>query len=355
MPSLGADMDAGTITQWLVKPGDHVHRGDIVAVVDTDKADVDVEIFEDGVIDRILVPEGREGAGRHAIGRAWLPRPPPLRSSRPGRYQSPSPPRPPNRSRSPNRFPHPARNRRPFPSPHRSHSGDLRLNVDEHSRRSCDASPGTSTSISTPSQGSGPDGAITRADIEAAATAGAPVEAPGPRVSRAAEPIERAAPSTHERELAMRDAIARLMARSKREIPHYYLGTDIDFSRARNWLDEANAERPVAERLLPAVLLIKAVALATSDIPGLNGFFVDDRYQAGDAVHVGVAISLRGGGLIAPAIHDADQKSLDRADGAICATSSHAPARDGCAAPRCRDRRSRSPTSASKACGRCTE
>ena len=61
----------------------------------------------------------------------------------------------------------------------------------------------------------------------------------------------------------MRDAIARLMARSKREIPHYYLGTEIDFSRARNWLDEANAERPVADRLLPAVLLIKAVALAT--------------------------------------------------------------------------------------------
>jgi pyruvate dehydrogenase E2 component (dihydrolipoamide acetyltransferase) len=60
MPSLGADMEAGTITQWLVKPGDRVRRGDIVAVVDTDKADVDVEIFEDGVIDRILVPEGEK-------------------------------------------------------------------------------------------------------------------------------------------------------------------------------------------------------------------------------------------------------------------------------------------------------
>ena len=91
--------------------------------------------------------------------------------------------------------------------------------------------------------------------------------------------------------LAMRDAIARLMARSKREIPHYYLGTDVDFSRAREWLDQANAERPVTDRLLPAVLLVKAVALATRKVPGMNGFWLD-RYQASDAVNVGVAISL---------------------------------------------------------------
>ena len=62
MPSLGADMDTGTITQWLVHPGDTVHRGDIVAVVDTEKADVEVEIFEDGVVEELLVPEGAEVA-----------------------------------------------------------------------------------------------------------------------------------------------------------------------------------------------------------------------------------------------------------------------------------------------------
>ena len=312
MPSLGADMDAGTITQWLVKPGDRVHRGDIVAVVDTDKADVDVEIFDDGVIDRILVPEGEKVPVGTPLA-ALTPAPAAvLRGSRPGRYPSPSPPRPPNPSRSPNRFRHPARNHRRFPNPHRSHRGEPRINVEEHSLRSCGASPGTSTSTSTPSRAAAPT-----------------AQSPGPtsklpqRQARRSKPQVRKclrrpnqssapAPSTHERELAIRDAIARLMARSKREIPHYYLGTDIDFSRARNWLDEANAERPVADRLIPAVLLIKAVALATQDISGLNGFFVDDRYQAGDAVHVGVAISLRGGGLIAPAIHDTDQKNLDR-------------------------------------------
>ena len=101
------------------------------------------------------------------------------------------------------------------------------------------------------------------------------------------------------------------MARSKREIPHYYLGADVDFSRSRAWLDETNAERAVGERLLPAALQLKAVALASRESPEFNGFWVDDRFVGSDHVHVGVAISLRGGGLIAPALHDADAKSLD--------------------------------------------
>ena len=311
MPSLGADMDAGTITQWLVKPGDRVHRGDIVAVVDTDKADVDVEIFEDGVIDQILVPEGQKvpvGTPLAAVAPASaataeqpprpLPEPEPAPAPEPVPIPEPVPPP------SPEPPPVPE----PPPIPQRRAAPD----VDGRSRRSSGASPGTSASTSTPSPAAAP-----------AARSPGPTSKPPRRqarrskprsaVSRAAEPIERAAPSTHERELAMRDAIARLMARSKREIPHYYLGTDIDFSRARNWLDQANAGTTGRRTgSFPAVVLIKAVALATHDIAGMNGFFVDDRYQAGDAVHVGVAVSLRGGGLIAPAIHDADQKSLDR-------------------------------------------
>jgi pyruvate dehydrogenase E2 component (dihydrolipoamide acetyltransferase) len=310
MPSLGADMDAGTITQWLVKPGDHVHRGDIVAVVDTDKADVDVEIFEDGVIDRILVPEGEKVPVGTPLAALTPPAPtaeqptPPVPEPEPAPAPEPVPiPEPvplPSPEPPPVPEPPPIPQGRPAPQPARTLSPVLRRLA-----RHLDVDLDTVV-------GSGTHGVITRADIEAAASAGAPVEAPAPQGSRAAEPVERAAPSAQERDLAMRDAIARLMARSKREIPHYYLGTVIDFSRARNWLDQANAERPVADRLVPAVLLIKAVALATHDVAGMNGFFVDDRYQAGDAVNVGVAISLRGGGLIAPAIHDTDHKSLDQ-------------------------------------------
>jgi pyruvate dehydrogenase E2 component (dihydrolipoamide acetyltransferase) len=108
----------------------------------------------------------------------------------------------------------------------------------------------------------------------------------------------------------MRAAIARSMARSKREIPHYYLATDVDFSTARAFLDARNAERPVAERLLPAALLLKATARAVRDAPEFNGHWVDG-LRPSTAVHLGVAISLRDGGLVAPAIHDADERSLD--------------------------------------------
>jgi pyruvate dehydrogenase E2 component (dihydrolipoamide acetyltransferase) len=101
------------------------------------------------------------------------------------------------------------------------------------------------------------------------------------------------------------------MARAKREIPHFYLGTTIDLQRATTWLAGQNARRAVTERLLPGVLLVKAVALALREVPELNGTWSDGRAIASAAVHVGVAISLRGGGLVAPALHDTERQSLD--------------------------------------------
>jgi pyruvate dehydrogenase E2 component (dihydrolipoamide acetyltransferase) len=114
-----------------------------------------------------------------------------------------------------------------------------------------------------------------------------------------------------ERAAAMRLAIGTLMARSKREIPHYYLQTQIDMSRALSWLAEENLARPVAGRLLPSVLFLSAVAGAVAATPAMNGFWIDDEFSPAAGVHLGVAISLRSGGLIAPALHDADGKSLD--------------------------------------------
>ena len=108
----------------------------------------------------------------------------------------------------------------------------------------------------------------------------------------------------------MRKAIAAAMGRSKREIPHYYLSHTVDLGAALAWLETFNAARPVPERLLPAVLLLKAAALALREVPQLNGAYVDSAFCPGDGIHVGWAISLRGGGLIAPAIRDADKQSL---------------------------------------------
>jgi pyruvate dehydrogenase E2 component (dihydrolipoyllysine-residue acetyltransferase) len=94
------------------------------------------------------------------------------------------------------------------------------------------------------------------------------------------------------------------MARSKREIPHYYIGNTVDMTRSLDWLHERNRELEVSERLVPAALLLKAAALAARKVPDLNGYWLDDQFCPADAVHLGLVISLRGGGLLTPAIHD---------------------------------------------------
>ncbi len=139
--------------------------------------------------------------------------------------------------------------------------------------------------------GSGPGGRIQRTDVEivAAARAGA-------------------AP---DRQARMRQAIAAAMVRSNREIPHFYVSQAVDMSRGLGWLAETNASRVVTDRLLYGVLLVKAVACALREVPELNGFWRDGQHVQSDRVHVGVAISLRGGGLVAPALHDTDTLGLD--------------------------------------------
>jgi pyruvate dehydrogenase E2 component (dihydrolipoamide acetyltransferase) len=148
-------------------------------------------------------------------------------------------------------------------------------------------------------QGTGPDGTITRADVERAAA----VAAPTAPAAAAAEP---------DRAARMRAAIAAAVTRSKREIPHFYLGTTIDLHRAQTWVTEQNATRPVAERLLVGVLFLKAVALALRDVPELNARWEGDRPVRSEAVHLGVAVFLHDGGLIAPALHAAEQQTLDQ-------------------------------------------
>jgi pyruvate dehydrogenase E2 component (dihydrolipoamide acetyltransferase) len=140
--------------------------------------------------------------------------------------------------------------------------------------------------------GTGPGGRITREDVEAAASA-MPAAVPEDRQTR------------------MRQAIAAAMLKSAREIPHFHLAREIDMSRALAWLTEANANRPIKDRLLYAVLLIKAVALALRQTPDLNGQWTDDGVLRKPDINVGMAISLRGGGLVAPALLNADQRELD--------------------------------------------
>jgi pyruvate dehydrogenase E2 component (dihydrolipoamide acetyltransferase) len=315
MPSMGADMVAGTIIEWLVKPGDRVKRGDIIAVVDTEKATIEVEVFMAGIVESILVPEGEKVPVGTALAlirdgeapaltrasakqivteqaRAEVTRPiiaAPIR--RPIEPVMPTA-RPP--SASLHREVAPAQAKRLRISP-----VAMRMALE------------TRVDLSKV-EGTGMGGAIGKADIERAVkslAAPAPVTVPLPPA--ATEAPRAIVKPTPDRKLAMRQAIAAAMARSKREIPHYYLGTSIDMSKAVTWLQAENLKRSVNERLLYAVMLLKAVALAARQIPEMNGFWVDNQFKPGEAIHVGVAISLRQGGLIAPAIHDLDQKDLD--------------------------------------------
>jgi pyruvate dehydrogenase E2 component (dihydrolipoamide acetyltransferase) len=295
MPTLGADMSAGTLVAWKKKEGDRVTRGEIVAEVETDKAAIDVEIFTTGVIEKILIQPGEKvpvGTPLALIREEGQPAPP----------SAVAPPAPP-REKTPPTAPTPVRPAKP-PEPSTVEPGRLRISP---SAKQLAAELGVDP-LSV--KGTGPGGAITREDIEIAA------QAMGYRRQALGEPPAEPAPSplpiapAAERQARMRQAIAAAMARSKREIPHYYLGTTIDMGRAMAWLADENLKRPVADRLLYGVLLIKAVALALREVPELNAVWREGQAVQSPSIHVGVAISLRGGGLVAPALHDTDRQSL---------------------------------------------
>lgn len=295
MPSLGADMDEGTLNEWLVKPGDKITRGQIVAVVETTKAAVEVECWHEGTVHELLVPIGETvqvgttlatllEAGETAPAAAAPAKETPVAApaaapaAEAPAPAAPAPPPPPPPAPAP--LP-PHRRRWISPAARRLASG---LGVD------IEAVTGT-----------GPQGAVTIVDVEHAAAVKAPE--PKPAVKPGATAADRAQ--------MMRRSIAAAMSRSKREIPHYYLSDDVVMDTALSWLAERNAQRSITERVLPAVLQLKAVALAAKRFKEFNGFWRDDGFEAVSDVHVGVAISLRAGGLVAPAIHNVDTKKLD--------------------------------------------
>jgi pyruvate dehydrogenase E2 component (dihydrolipoamide acetyltransferase) len=146
-------------------------------------------------------------------------------------------------------------------------------------------------------QGAGPGHSIVAADVLAAGRS--------PTAAEAAPPV----PPPPDR---MRRAIAAAMERSWREIPHYHVATRIDVSRPMAWLSEENLRRPVRDRLLPAVLLLRATALAAAQRPELNGWWIEGSFRAAERVDLGVAVSLRSGGLVVPVITGADRLDLDQ-------------------------------------------
>lgn len=303
MPALGADMDEGRLDEWRIAPGDTVTRGQIVAVVETTKAAVEIECWHDGVVDRLLVPVGETVAVGAPLAILLEPgeKPgaaPPAPSA--GGPASAPPATQPAAEPSSTETPPPLAATPAAPVGHR-------LWVSPVARRTA-AALGVDLKTVT---GTGPQGAITLHDVEhAAATVHHETPKPAPPPPPAGQAAKSPAEKARERGAAMRASIAAAMSRSKREIPHYYLADEINLDTAQSWLTEQNAGRPITERLLMAVLQLKAVALATNKFAEFNGFWRDDHFEAANGCHVGVAISLRGGGLVAPAIHDVGEKPL---------------------------------------------
>ena len=286
MPSLGADMEAGTLVEWLVKPGDRVKRGDVVAVVETQKGAIEIEIFEAGKIEQILVDLNTKVPVGTPLARIRTELEEPL-----GAVTAAPPPAAPA---VPLAAPPLVRAPVAPPSPPPVAPGAAaRARVSPAARRLAEAR-GIDLSTVT---GSGPAGEITYADVER-------------RLGEAVAPPEKKRALWLDLD-AMRTAIAAAMARSKREIPHYYLEHQVDVTACEQWLTQKNATRPPDNRLLIGALAIKAAALAARRFPAFNGFYRDGKFEPASAVHVGVAIAIRGGGLAAPALHEADQISVD--------------------------------------------
>ena len=283
MPSLGADMEAGTLVEWLIKPGDEVQRGQVVAVVETQKGAVDVEIWEAGTVDKLVVATGRKVPVGELLALLRTAGEPAATAS-----EAPGAPETPQVATAPAIV---------AAAPPRAEAAPVsaRLRVAPAARKLAEELGVDIASV----QVAEPGAVISRADVERAAQA----KTLTPAVAKAA------ALDWHAQ---MRMAIAAAMSRSKREIPHYYLATDIDVTAVSSWLETENLKRSVTERLLPVVPFMKAVALALREVPELNGFWIDGAARPSAAVHLGMAIAMRGGGLVAPAIHDADRKSLDQ-------------------------------------------
>jgi pyruvate dehydrogenase E2 component (dihydrolipoamide acetyltransferase) len=265
MPSLGADMETGTLREWRKKVGDVVKRGDIIADVETQKGLIEIEVFDEGTVHELLLKEDDKVPVGTVMARILAP----------GEQAPPPGVRP------------------VMPAVGAMHG----IKASPLAKRFA-AEMGIDLASVT---GTGPEGAITKEDVEHALVARAAPGSPKPASAK----VPPAAPAE-----GMRQAVAAAMGRSAREIPHYYLGTTIDMSHALAMLRRLNEERPMKERLLPAVLFIQAVAHALRAVPELNAYWENGPIRR-KAIHVGFVVALRTGGIVVPAIHDADTKSLD--------------------------------------------
>ncbi len=345
MPALSPTMEKGTLARWLVREGDEVKAGDLIAEIETDKATMEVEAVEEGRIARLLVPEGSEDipvgqpiailleegedAGALAAGDDGGETPTAHRRERaeeesaaatveigghrvtrkedePGDIASTASPAPP--SAAPEGAPVPASG-----STMPTRDGG-RILASPLARRLAGQLGVALESL----KGSGPHGRIVAADVEAAAarhasSGAAPAGAPSPAqtppaVASGAPPGD--VPHEEIRLSAMRKVIARRMTESKTQVPHFYLTIDVELDRLLEVRRGLN-ERLAGEGLKISVndFVIRACALALKQVPAANAMFAGDRILRFRRADISVAVAVEGG-LVTPVVRGADSKGL---------------------------------------------
>jgi len=309
MPSLGSDMESGTLVEWEKNPGDAICRGDVLAVVETQKGAIEIEAFENGILTKQLIEIGTAvpvGTPLAVIDSVTSSTKVDTEAAVESVYTNPS-----TQSVDTEVEPSIHESVDLAVSAARTKEVDSAVGVtadtNKHaSEQSLLENASTNRIRITPAAralaenlglaidtlaGSGPSGAIVLDDVCRFSSV----------KGEFAQPLE-----------AMRTAIAAAMTRSKKEIPHYYLAHTIHISAAKAWLEYFNAQRDASQRILLGVLLLKAVALACEKFGEFNGYYTDGRFQPSDHVHAGMAINLRGGGLVAPAIHNTHELNIDQ-------------------------------------------
>jgi pyruvate dehydrogenase E2 component (dihydrolipoamide acetyltransferase) len=280
MPSLGADMEAGTLSEWLVAPGDEVRRGDIIAVVETQKGAIEIECFEEGRVQDLLAQPGAELPVGAPLALILAPGESAPEAEETGGVAEAEPEAAPAASEPAS----PA-----APAVVEQPQGDLKVSPAARMRA---REHGIELSLI---EGTGPGGAILLSDVE--------------RHARQRPVNHHAKPQTQIEE--MRKAISAAMTRAKKTIPHFYMSQVIDIQPAIDWLETRNRDKPPGERLLLGAVLVRAAALAAHKAPELNGHFLDGGFRPAAQVDAGIAIALRGGGLVAPSLNDAGALDLD--------------------------------------------
>jgi len=302
MPALSPTMEEGTLAKWLVKEGDTVKSGDILAEIETDKATMEFETIDEGTIQKLLVAEGTDGVkvGAPILIMAGEDED----ASAPAPKADAAPAAKPAAAAEPQKEPEVAKAATPAPV---AASGD-RVKASPLARRIAEQK-GVDISAVT---GSGPNGRVVKADVEGAQPGAArPAAAPSAPVATAAPaPAPEGVPSETVKLSNMRKTIARRLTESKQQVPHIYLTVDINLDallKLRGELNKGLESRGV--KLSVNDMLIKAQAAALMEVPACNVQFAGDTLIQFKRADISVAVSIPGG-LITPVVTGADTKSL---------------------------------------------